>query len=109
MDHDFGLVPQIADTPLDLSKDEKMRAMALMLAISFHKDTVIKDAGMYQQMKLEGRNMELLTDATVVATALRYETYIRCGENPERMALIETIADQVDKAIGEIEEEDGAE
>jgi hypothetical protein len=107
MDEDFGLTPQIADTPLDLTKDEKLRSMALMLAIRHHGDTVIKDAGIYQQYKMEGRNMQPLNDELVIATAVRYEAFIRCGENAERMAFIEQVADKLDEMIenGDLDEE----
>lgn len=101
MDENFGLVPEVANTPLDLTPDQKLRSMALMLSISFHKDTVIKDAGMYQQYKMEGRNMSPLDDETVIKTALRYETFIRCGESPERMALITQVADELDDFIAD--------
>lgn len=83
----------------DMTKDERIRSLSLMLAIKYHGETVVKDGTLYQQYKLEGRNMRTLDDEMIIETAVRYETFIRCGENPERMALIEDIADNIDKAI----------
>lgn len=101
MENDFGLVPQVADMPLDLNKDEKVRAMALMLAVNHHKSNTVQDADMYRTLKTDGHAMNPLTDQTVINSALRFETFIRCGENPERMAFIEQIADGLDDLIAE--------
>lgn len=65
---------------IDLTLDQKVRAMALTLAVKYHADTVIKDGAMYQQYKLEGRNMRTLNTDMVLETAIVYEAFIREGK-----------------------------
>jgi hypothetical protein len=108
MDDDFGLVPQISDAPLNLTRDEQLRMVSLIAAINLHKETALSDAGMYQALKLDGHTVTPLTDQTIINSAVRFELFIRCGENPKRMALIEEVADGLNAAIAEEgAEEDG--
>ncbi len=62
-----------------LTHDESVRSTSLMLAVKFHVDTVIKDAQMYSQYKMEGRNMRTLDTDLVIRTAATFEHYIRNG------------------------------
>ncbi len=38
-----GTLPDLADMPLDLTPEQKLRAGALLMAIRYHIDTIIKD------------------------------------------------------------------
>jgi hypothetical protein len=70
-------VREILDMSLDLSKDEKLRATALMMAVSYHKETIVKDGSMYQTMKANGTNLRPSQPAAVLDAAIVFEGYLR--------------------------------
>jgi hypothetical protein len=43
MSDTLGVLPEVGDMKLDLTKEEKLRTAALMLGIRYHVDTIIKD------------------------------------------------------------------
>lgn len=51
-------------------------AIALNMAVKYHCDTVVKDGALYQQYKLEGKNMTELHLDTVFETAIRMEKFL---------------------------------
>jgi len=81
-------VREILDMSLDLNKDEKLRATALMMAVSYHKETIVKDGNMYQTMKANGTNLRASQPAQVIDAAIVFEGYLRGHYN-------ELVADMV--------------
>lgn len=70
-------VPEILNMGLDLTRDEKLRATALMMAVSYHKETIVKDGQIYQTMKANGTNLRASDPKQVVDAALVFEAYLR--------------------------------
>ncbi len=62
---------------LDMTRDEKLRATALMMAVSYHKETIVKDGQMYQTMKANGTNLRASDPKQVLDAALVFEGYLR--------------------------------
>lgn len=58
----LGVVPDIADAHLDLTKDQKLRMAALMLAIRYHVDTIIKDARYLELMLQKEKEAKFSND-----------------------------------------------
>ena len=59
-------------------------SIALQLALKYHDINMVHDGTLYQQYKLEGRNMETLHLEAVFETAIRMEAHL-LGSN-ERIA-----------------------
>ncbi len=70
-------VREILDMNLDMTRDEKLRATALMMAVSYHKETIVKDGQMYQTMKANGTNLRASDPKQVLDAALVFEGYLR--------------------------------
>lgn len=51
-------------------------ALALDMAIKYHDMGMVKDGALYQQYKLEGRNIETLQLDMVFETAIKMEMYL---------------------------------
>jgi hypothetical protein len=68
-----GLEP-IQDAPV--STTTGIAAIALNMALKYHDTTMIKDGAMYQQYKLEGRNIRGLNLDMVFETAIQIETHL---------------------------------
>lgn len=73
----------VENIPL-ISPIHGLGAIALNMAIKYHDVTIIKDGTMYQQYKMEGRNMRELHLDEVFETAIRIEQHLL--GTPERLA-----------------------
>jgi hypothetical protein len=51
-------------------------AIALNMALKYHDTTIVSDGTLYQQYKLEGRNMEPLHLSMVFDTAMQIEEHL---------------------------------
>jgi hypothetical protein len=87
-----GLEP-IKDTPI--APAHGIAAIALNMAIKYHDMGMIKDGALYQQYKLEGRNITTIALADVFDTAIKMEAWL--------LASSERIATLVFDAINEPE------
>lgn len=76
-DDDHALPAAVGDAKLDLTHEEALRATALVMAIRYHSDAVIKDGAMYQQKKLDGSNIEPTSTTLVLQWAIDFERYLR--------------------------------
>lgn len=65
-----------AAEPLDMSKGEKMRTTALMLAIKYYTDTICKDADMYNAIVMRNGTMRPATSLGVINAALQFENFL---------------------------------
>lgn len=66
---------------LDLSKDEKRRTTALLLAIQAYSNLIIKDADMYREIKNderrdEGSKIKPATMEAMVEAAIEFDLFI---------------------------------
>ena len=78
-------VAPIMNASLNLTKDEQIRSMALAMAVSYHKETIVKDGQMYQAMTAQGKNLRPTAPIQVIDAALVFEGYLR-GEYNEFVA-----------------------
>ncbi len=81
-------VAEVLNMELDLSRDEKLRATALMMAVSYHKETIVKDGQMYQTMKANGTNLRATDPKQVVDAAIVFEGYLRGHYNELVMEIV---------------------
>jgi hypothetical protein len=73
-----ALIPTI-DAQLDLSRDEKRRTTAIVLAMKLHSDLLIRDAALYDALRRDGKNLRTLNIDEVATTAAIFEWFIRTG------------------------------
>jgi hypothetical protein len=104
-------VPEILNMSLDLDRDEKLRATALMMAVSYHKETIVKDGQMYQTMKANGTNFKTTDPRQVVDAAIVFEGYLRGHYNELVMQMVLGVQHAVEEftAMPDIANEGGAE
>ena len=76
-------------------------AIALNMAIKYHDVTVVKDGALYQQYKMEGRNLRELHLDVVFETAMKIETHL-IGSS-DRIASM--IIDALEVVVDEDEED----
>lgn len=81
------------DTPV--APAHGIAALALSMAIRYHDSGVIKDGALYQQYKLEQRNIETLTLDMVFETAIKIEKHLLAGS--KRIADI--VVDALEAAV----------
>lgn len=74
-----NLVPEALGEPLNMTKGEKLRVTSLMMAINYHRETIVHDPGMYQQLKMDNKMLSPTTAHLVVAQAAIFEMYLRGG------------------------------
>ena len=94
-----ALAPHMGNTPV--APAHGIAAIALSMAMKYHDINTIQDGTLYQQYKLEGRNMHELQLDNVFETAERMELWL-LGSS-ERIAKV--IVDALEIAV---EDEDEA-
>lgn len=72
--HEIAFNPM--DAPLDLTKNEKLRTTALMLAIQYVTETICKDAEMYRALKQDGQHLATANVPHVVTCAINFEAFL---------------------------------
>ncbi len=65
---------------LDLTKEEKVRTTALMLAINYHVDTIIRETGMLRYQTDRGMEVTPTTARRVVEIADTFAAWITSGK-----------------------------
>jgi len=81
-------------------------AIALNMAMKYHDIATIQDGTLYQQYKLEGRNMMPLDMSMVFHTAMQIEAYLIAAN--KRVAKLLVLSALDDEMIHEDESQDGA-
>jgi len=74
MADDFDQILDVRDMKLDLTKDEKLRTAALMMAIRYHTETIIKDAAYLQLMMQREKEAKFSNDPDIEMIHLRPST-----------------------------------
>ena len=80
-------------------------AIALQMAIKYHDSTVIKDGALYQQYKLEGKNLRELHIDEVFETAIRIEEHLLTSERRIQEMVVDMACRVVEAAVTEADEE----
>ena len=70
----FKELAPIADTPI--APAHGIAAIALNMAMKYHDSSTIKDGTLYQQYKLEGRNLREIHIDMVFETAIQIEKHL---------------------------------
>ena len=89
----FKELEPIASTPV--APAHGIAAIALNMALKYHDISTVQDGTLYQQYKLEGKNLETLHLDIVFETAMRMEAFLLGAS--ERIAKI--IVDAVEIAV----------
>ena len=85
------LAPHLGDTPV--APAHGIASIALSMAMKYHDISVIKDGALYQQYKLEGRNIQTLHLDHVFETATRIERWLLASSDRIAKVVVEAIAD----------------
>lgn len=92
-------IAPIMDASLSLTKDEQIRSMALAMAVSYHKETIVKDGQLYQAMKSAGTNLRQTAPIQVIDAALVFEGYLRGEYNEFVASMVIGVQNALDDAI----------
>jgi hypothetical protein len=84
-DDDFKAMEPISDTRV--APAQGIAAVALNMSLKYHDIATVKDGAMYQQYKLEGKNMRELHLDMVFETAIKMEAHLM-GANERISKLI---------------------
>jgi hypothetical protein len=64
---------------LDLTKCEKRRTTALMMAINYYLNSVVKDAAMYDALRRDGKTLPSMNVDHCVDIAVKFDAFIATG------------------------------
>lgn len=102
-DEFLGPLPaEVANAPLFLDPAQSVRTLALTMAVKYHGDTIIKDGGMYQQLRMEQKDIQPTHVNVVLKTAIEFERYLR-GDYAEMVDQL--VGGDFEKWLGEKVEE----
>lgn len=87
----FKELEPIKDAPI--APATGIAAIALNMALKYHDINTVKDGVLYQQYKLEGRNMRDLHLDMVFETAIKMEAYLLGASERIAKLVIDAIAD----------------
>lgn len=90
------LVPQLGNAPV--APAHAVSAIALNMAIKWHDISTVKDGALYQQYKLEGKNMMPLQIDMVFETAILMEKFLLGSSERIAKLVVDAITHGVDKA-----------
>lgn len=93
-DTPFNELKPIGDAPV--ATGTAVGALALNLALKYHDIGTVQDGALYQQYKLEGRNMRELHLDMVFETAIRMEMHLLGASERIANLVVEAIADGVE-------------
>jgi hypothetical protein len=82
-------------------------AIALNMALKFHDTTIVHDGTLYQQYKLEGRNMVPLHLDMVFETAMQIEAHLISANKRVAKLMILAVMDETEAARAESTADDG--
>lgn len=85
------LAPHIGNTPI--APANGIAAIALAMALKFHDINTVQDGTLYQQYKLEGRNMSDLHLSDVFETAIKIEAHLIGSSQRIARIVIDAVAD----------------
>jgi hypothetical protein len=89
----FRVLDPIKDAPV--APAHGIAAVALSLALKYHDINTIKDGALYQQYKLEGRNLRDLHLDLVFETAIKMEAFLLASSERIAKIVVDAIAESV--------------
>jgi hypothetical protein len=100
----FGeLAKHMKDTPV--APAHGIAAIALSMAMKYHDIATVQDGALYQQLKLEGRNLNPIHLDQVLDTAVRIEAWLLGASERIAKIVVDAIAQGAEKAEGEMVDE----
>lgn len=84
-----------------LSTPHAISSLAMNFAMKFHDINTVQEGALYQQMKLEGKNLSPLFLEYVFETAARIELWLMRSPNRLSEALLNEFADAVEAVLEE--------
>lgn len=87
------IAKHIPDTPV--APAHGIAALALDMAIKYHDVSVVKDGALYQQYKLEGKNMRELNLDTVFETAIKMELHLLAASDRIAKVIVDALSVEV--------------
>ena len=70
----------IENTELDMTREEKLRATALLLASRYYVETICKDGALYTAMIMKGEQLKPATSNAIVGIACQFHDYLETGK-----------------------------
>lgn len=95
-DKPFQGLEAIQDVPI--APAHGIAAVALNMAMKYHDLAIIKDGAMYQQYKLEGRNIREIDIDQVFETAIKIEVWLLGASDRIAKIVIDCVKDAVIEA-----------
>ncbi len=90
------LAPHLGNTPV--APAHGIAAIALSMAMKFYDINTVQEGALYQQYKLEGKNMMPLHLDMVFETAIKMEAFLLGASDRIAKLVVDAIADCVDEA-----------
>lgn len=94
MSNPFKELEPIASTPVSTATG--VAAIALNMAMQYHNIATVQDGTLYQQYKLEGRNMRELQIDMVFETAIQIEAHLLGASDRIAKLIVDAIAIEVE-------------
>lgn len=91
----------LKDTPV--APANAVAAIALDMAMRYHQINTVSDGVLYQQYKMEGRNMETLNLDMVFETAIRIEQHLLAANERVAKIVVDAIVDGLEADSSETE------
>jgi hypothetical protein len=96
-------MPEVADAPV--TPQVGIAAIALNFALKYHDINTVQDGALYQQYKLEGRNMRDLHLDEVFYTATQIERHLLQAPSRLALAVLDAVAEDIEAALDKDEGE----
>ena len=97
------LAPHMGDTPV--APAHGIAAIALSMAMKFHDINTVQDGTLYQQYKLEGKNMRPLHLDMVFETAMKMEAFLLGASDRIAKLIVDALEIRVDEEEAKAEEQ----
>jgi hypothetical protein len=91
---EFAELAAIKDMPISTSTG--IASIALSMAMKYHSFNIVQDGVLYQQYKIEGKNMEELSLNLVFETAMKIEIYLLGASDRIAALLVDALSVEVD-------------
>lgn len=80
-------------------------AIALSMAMKYHDMNMVKDGALYQQYKLEGRNIRMIGLEDVFETAIKIELHLLASSERIAKVVVDAISEGIEAPEAEHQEE----
>lgn len=91
----LGDLEPVKEAPI--APAQAIAAVALSMAMKYHDITTVQDGTLYQQYKLEGKNLDPLHLDMVFETAMRIEAHLLAASDRIAKIVVDAVTDAVIK------------